>query len=185
MVNTAYVNYLDHFDNLTETLEILILKNKTTFEQTPPISLNVSKFDSELLTAPRNLKDFIHQYNHKNEIFDLNERHDNMDLTTNKNFFSNDYIVEVFLFIIAVILLLVTTLAIYLLCEHKKHRMLVASLAIQQVRSRCSNNTGRGHYRMQNSELYKFGINCYNFQSKDVFGSTLKKIKAVQGNHVL
>ena len=59
MVNTAFVKYLDQIDNLTETLEFPILKNKTTFEQTLPISLNVSKFDSELLTAPRTLKDFI------------------------------------------------------------------------------------------------------------------------------
>ena len=60
-VNTAFVNYLDQFDNLTEILEILIIKNRTTFEQTLPISLNLSKFDSDLLTAPRNLKDLIHQ----------------------------------------------------------------------------------------------------------------------------
>ena len=60
-VHTAFVNYLDQTDNLTESLEFPILKNKTTFKQTLPISLNISKFDSELLTAPRNLKDFIHQ----------------------------------------------------------------------------------------------------------------------------
>ena len=77
--------------------------NKTTFEQTLPISLNISKFDSELLTAPRNLEDFIHQYNHKKEIFDLNERHDTMNLSTNKKFFSNTYTVDVFLFVTAVI----------------------------------------------------------------------------------
>ena len=57
-----------------------------------------------------------------------------MDLTTNKNLFSNNYIVDVFLFITSVISLLVTNLAIYLLCKHKKLRMLVASLALQQVR---------------------------------------------------
>ena len=62
IVNTTFVNYLDHIDNLTENLEFPILKNKTTFEQTLPISSNISKFDSKLLTAPRNLKDFIHQY---------------------------------------------------------------------------------------------------------------------------
>ena len=55
MVNTAFVNYLDQIDNLTNTLEFPILKNKTTFEYTLPISLNVSKFDSDLLTAPRTL----------------------------------------------------------------------------------------------------------------------------------
>ena len=52
----------------------------------------MSKFDSDLLTTPRNLKDFIHQYNHKKEIFDMNERHDKStvtDLPTNKNCFSN------------------------------------------------------------------------------------------------
>ena len=57
-----------------------------------------------------------------------------MDLTTNKNFSSNNYIVDVFLFITTVISLLVTTLAIYLLCKHKKLRMLLASLALQQVK---------------------------------------------------
>ena len=38
----------------------------------------------DLLTAPRNLKDFIHQYNGNKEIFDLNGRHGTTDLTPNK-----------------------------------------------------------------------------------------------------
>ena len=67
-INTAFVNYLDQTDNLTESLEFPMLKNKTTLEQTLPISLNISKFDSELLTAPRNPKDFIDQYNHKRKF---------------------------------------------------------------------------------------------------------------------
>ena len=41
---------------------------------------------------------------------------------------------DVFQFVIAMISLLATTLAIYLLCKHKKLRMLVTSLALQQVR---------------------------------------------------
>ena len=133
MVNTAFVNYLKQFHNLTESLEFPIIQKKTTFKQTLPISLNVSIFDSDLLSAPKNLKDLIHQYNHKKEIFYLNERHDTTNLTTNKNFFSNNYVVDIFLFITAVISLLVTTLAIYLLCKHKKLRMLVTSHALQQV----------------------------------------------------
>ena len=84
MVNTAFVNYLDQIDNLTETLKVPILKNIATFEQTLAISLNVSNFDSELLTAPKTLKDFIHQYNCKKEIFDLKERHDNIDENLSK-----------------------------------------------------------------------------------------------------
>ena len=50
-VNTSFANYLDKFPNLTEALEFLIIKNKTTFEQTLPISLHISKFDQTLLTA--------------------------------------------------------------------------------------------------------------------------------------
>ena len=135
MENTAFVNYLDEIDNLTETLEVPILKNRTTFEQTLPVSLNMSKFDSVLLTAPRTLKDFIQQYNHKKEIFDLTGKHDNMDENLpNRNFLFSSYIVDVFLFVAAIISLLVTTLAILLLCKHEKLRTLVTSPALQQVR---------------------------------------------------
>ena len=48
-------------------------------KQTLSISLNISKFDTSLLTAPKTLKDFIHQYKCKIDFFDLEERHDNMD----------------------------------------------------------------------------------------------------------
>ena len=97
MVNTAYVNYLDQIDNLTESQQFPILKNMTTFEQTLPILLNISKFDTPLITSSKTLKDFIHQYKCKKKIFDLKERHDNMDENwPNKDFFSNNFIVDVF-----------------------------------------------------------------------------------------
>ena len=85
-VNTAFINYLDQFPNLTKSIEFPIIKSKTTFKQTLPISLNVSKNDSKLLTASSNLKDFIHQYTCKKEISDFKERHENTALITNKNF---------------------------------------------------------------------------------------------------
>ena len=80
MVNTAFVNYLDKFTNLTESLEFPIIRNKTTFEHTLPISLNVSKFDPTLLTALSDLKDFINSYTNNKEIFDLQERDDSMEM---------------------------------------------------------------------------------------------------------
>ena len=43
-VSTAFVNYLDRFPNLTESLEFPIIKNRITFMQTIPISLKISKF---------------------------------------------------------------------------------------------------------------------------------------------
>ena len=122
-VNTAFVNYLDKVPNLTESLEFPI-KIKTTFEQTLPISLNVSKFDPTLLTASSNLWEFINSYANNKEIFNLQERHDSdsmeIKLNTHKNFFSDNYIVDIFLFITAIISLLATTLTVYLLCKHKK-----------------------------------------------------------------
>ena len=69
----------------------------TTFEQTLPIFLNISKFDKSLLTAPKMLKDFIHQYKCKREIFDLEERDDDTEKNLpNKHFFSEIFIVDIF-----------------------------------------------------------------------------------------
>ena len=135
-VNTACVNDLDKFPNLTESLEFQIIRNKTTFEQILPISLNISQFDPTLLTASSELKEFINSYTNHREIFDLHERHDNTEikLNTNKNFFSNNYIMDIFLFITAIISLLATTLTVYLLCKHKKLQMLIASLVLHQVK---------------------------------------------------
>ena len=54
-VNTAFVN-------LTLSLKTPNLLNRTTYEQTLPISLTPSKFDSKLLTVPKTLKDFVHHF---------------------------------------------------------------------------------------------------------------------------
>ena len=85
-INTAFINYLDQFPNLTETLEVPIIENKTTFEQVLPISLNISKFNPTLLTASSDLKEFIHQYTNDKDIFDLQERHVSTELNTNQKF---------------------------------------------------------------------------------------------------
>ena len=116
----AFVNYLDQLDNLTDSLDVPILMDKNTFQQTLPIYLNISKFDSNLLTAPKTLKDFAHQYLKKKEIFYLKESHINMNSELpNKNSFFNNFITDVFQFI-AAISLLVTTLVMYILCKHTK-----------------------------------------------------------------
>ena len=82
------------------------------------------------------LKDFINSYTKHKEIFDLQERHDSdsTELNTNKNFFSDSYIVDIFMFILAVISLLATTLSVYLICTHKKLLALIATLVLNQVK---------------------------------------------------
>ena len=122
------------FLNVTELLEFPIIRDRSTYEQTLPITLNISKFDTTLLTAPTNLKDFMHSYTKHKEIFDFQERHENMILNTSKNFFSDNYIKDIFMYISAIILLLTTTLIIYLICKHKKIRALISSLVLHKVK---------------------------------------------------
>ena len=109
--------------------------NRTIYEQTLPISMNLSKFDSDLLTAPKTLKDYVHQCHHKKEIFDFQERHTNMALELpNKNFFFNNNTIDTFLFATAIISMMVTTIVTFLLCKHTKLRTLVTNLALQQIK---------------------------------------------------
>ena len=80
------------------------------------------------------LKHFIHQYCKKKEIFDLKERHINRNSELpNKNFFFNNFTTNVFLFVAVIILILVTTLVMYILCKHIKLKTLVTNLALQQI----------------------------------------------------
>ena len=104
------------------------------YEQTLPINLNISGFDRILLNAPTNLKDFINSYIKQKEIFELQEKHETTIINTNNNFFSDNYIMDIFVFISAIISLLTTILTVYLLCKHKEIRALIASLVLHHVK---------------------------------------------------
>ena len=57
-----------------------------------------------------------------------------LDLETSyKNYFTNNFIVDIFVFIIAIISVITTMLIVYILCKHTKLRKLVTSLALQHV----------------------------------------------------
>ena len=120
------------FPNLTESLDFPVIKNKTTFEETLPISLNIPKFDKLLLSASTDLKDFINSYTKHKKIFDLQESHnsDSTESNTNKNFLSDNYIVDIFMFISAVISLLAINLKCICYDKHRKLRVLIASLVL-------------------------------------------------------
>ena len=131
-MNTAFTNYIDQF-NLMEELKAPILTNKTTLEFTLPFFLNKNTFDDTLLSTLLTLKEYIGQYKHEREIFDLKERHDIDELQIefpNKNFFTNKFIVDIFVFIIEIISAIATITIIYALCKHNKLRALVTRLAL-------------------------------------------------------
>ena len=135
-MNIAFTNYINQF-NLTEELEAPILTNKTTSEYTLPVFLNKSMFDNTLLFVPLTLKESVNKYKHDSEIFDLKERHDIDELDieiANKNFFTNNFIVDIFVFVIAIILVITTIKIIYTLCKHNKLIALVMSPALQKVK---------------------------------------------------
>ena len=135
-VNMAFTNCIDQ-SNLMEELEVPILTDKTTSEITLPVFLNKSMFDDTLLTAPLTLKEYIAQYKHEKEIFDLKERHDIDELEiefANKNSLTNNFIVDILVFIIAIISVITTLMIISTICKHNKLRALVMSLALQQVK---------------------------------------------------
>ena len=125
-VDTAFTNYIDKF-KLTEDLKFPILTNKTTSEYTLLIFHNNSRFDDSLFTTPQTLKEYISQYKHQKEIFDLKERHaiNELDLETpRKNFFTNNFIMDVFVFIIAIISVMTTMIIIFVLCKHSKRKFI-------------------------------------------------------------
>ena len=65
------------------------------------------------------------------ERCDINE----LDLKTpNKKFFINNFIVDVLVFIIAIISVITTMIILYVLCKHNTLRTLVVSLVFQQVK---------------------------------------------------
>ena len=113
-VNNAFTNYLNEF-NLTEEVEIPIFTNKSTSEITLPIFLNRTKIDESLFSTPLKLKEYIAQYKHDKEIFDLKERHDIDELEkefANNNFF-NSQVVKIFKFIVAIVSIIATVVIIY------------------------------------------------------------------------
>ena len=132
-LNTAFTNHLSMFPIVTESLQVLLIRKRTTYEQILPVNLNISAFDKTLLHASTNLKDFIYNYTLRKETFDLQERHETTVLNSSKNFFSNNYILDIFMFISSIISLISTTLIIYFLCKHKI-RTLIASLVLHQVK---------------------------------------------------
>ena len=148
-INMAFANYLIMFPNLTDSFQLI--KDSTSYEQPLPINLSVPNFDSSLLHVPTNLKSFMHDYIKNKEMFDLKERLvstvESLN-NSNKNFFSNNYIVDIFMFTSSIISLISTTLIIYLFCKHKhiitliiylfckhKHiRTLVISLILHKIK---------------------------------------------------
>ena len=122
--NTAFMNY---FDNLIEQSEIEkldmhIFKNWTTEQQAFPIALQTPEFDAKLLQAPKTLKDLVRQHKQEGQLLDKSKN------GNNKKSFFNNIIMDIFLFIAAILSMLVTAAIIHLVCKHTKLKALVTGI---------------------------------------------------------
>ena len=127
-VNTAFMHY---FDSLTNDLKTHILQNWTMHEQVIPISLQTFDFDSKLLKAPKTLKDFVYQYQQKKQILDKCENNVN---TLGKQSFFDNYIINIFLFIAAILSMIATAEIVCIMCKHAKLKALLTGIAFQPIK---------------------------------------------------
>ena len=133
-INMAFTNYLDILPNLTIPA---LIRDRTTYEQPLPVNVTLPVFDSSLQDAATNLKNFMHSYAKQKEIFDFEQRHVSMVEslnTSDKTFFFNNYIVDIFVFTSSMISLISATIVIYLFCKHKHIRTLVVSLILHKIK---------------------------------------------------
>ena len=82
----------------------------------------------------------------------MKEKHDIDKLETefvSKNFFTNNFIIDVFVFAIAIILVISTIIIIYAICKQNKLRVLVTSLAFQQVKEVKADEINEGNYNCE------------------------------------
>ena len=130
VANTAFLNY---FDELIDTLDIPAFHNITRQEHVLPISLESNDFDEELLSAPKTLRELVERYKQKRISFD--KQHETLDNKEKDDNFIGTSIFDhlafnVFIFVTAIISVIVMLIVIKLICKEEKMQMLLANLAI-------------------------------------------------------
>ena len=144
-INMAFTNNLDMLPNLIDLLPMI--KDRTEYQQPFPLNLSIPDFDSSLTHASTSFKNFMHMYANNKEISDLKQRHVSTVESlhnSNKNFFSNNYIVDIFMFASPIIPIISTTVVIYLFCKYKHIRTLVASLILHKIKEVEANSNSEG-----------------------------------------
>ena len=129
MANKAFLNY---FDELIETLDIPVFHNVTKQEHVLPISLESDGFDEELLSVPKMLRTLVEKYKQKRISFDkqhdiLNDKDDNNSIETS---IFDHLAFNIFVFLMAIISMVVVFLVIKLIVKGKKMQTLLMNLAI-------------------------------------------------------
>ena len=120
VANTAFLNY---FDELISTLEIPFFHNITRQEHILLISLESDDFHEELLSAPKTLRELVEKYKQKRLSFDM--QHKTLDNEKENDNFVGTSIFDhlafnIFIFVIAVISVIVMFIVIKLIFKGEK-----------------------------------------------------------------
>ena len=129
MVNLAFVNYLDQ---LNETINIPIERNWTHQMQVLPISLEAFNINSNLLQAPKTLKELVNQYKEKRKLINPQER---TIKEPKLHAFLSSNIADILVFAAGILSVILTFVIIYILCRQSKLKSLVANMALHHVKT--------------------------------------------------
>ena len=126
--NTTFLNY---FDELINTLDALFFHNITKQEHVLPISLESDDFDKELLSAPETLRELVEKYKQRNLSFDrqheILDKEDDIFIETS---IFNHLAFKIFIFVMAIISLIIVFIVIKLIFKGEKMQALVTNLAM-------------------------------------------------------
>ena len=120
--------YLHTFKEKPEVPSLEVDQNWITQEQVLPISLQSTPFDNKILKTPGTLKGLVQQYRQKSQTLD------NMHKNKTKNKFFDNIAIDIFLFIAAIISMLVIVAIIHIVCRHAKLKALLTGIAFQPVK---------------------------------------------------
>ena len=118
-VNLAFVNYLE---GAVDCLRSEVSTNWTTQEQVLPVSIENFDFDPKLLTTPQTMKDFLTQYKYRKEITDKRNQKEieEAQMSSKLGPFLESFMVDMLLFIAALITIVVTLVVMYRVCRQSK-----------------------------------------------------------------
>ena len=124
---------MNYFDELINTLDIPAFHNITRQEHILPISLESDDFDEELLSAPKTLRELVERYKQKKVSFD--KQHKTLDNKKENDSFIETSIFDhlafnVFIFVMAIISVIVMYMVIKLIFKGEKMQTLLANLAM-------------------------------------------------------
>ena len=128
MANTAFLNY---FDELINMLDAPFFHNITRQEHVLLISLESDDFDKELLSAPETLRELVEKY--KQRKLSFYKQHKTLDKEDDifiETSIFNHLAFKIFIFVMAIISLIIVFIVIKLIFKGEKMQALVTNLAM-------------------------------------------------------